>query len=139
MFIVSKFASKIASRCGLEPGPREVPLAAGQAATLQARHSSCLVVLQGRAWATLSNPAGGSAALDHVLNVGDALQMPAGALLVMEAWPGEHTDRPLRFRWNEVPVEKAVPLWLHRKGSLLLPRHPATAALVGCAALSPNR
>lgn len=139
MFIVSKIASKIASRRGLEPGPREVPLAAGRAATLQARRRSCLVVLQGRAWATLSNPAGGSAALDHVLNAGDALQMPAGALLVMEAWPGEHTDRPLRFRWCELPVEKAAPLWLRLASSLRLPRHPATAALVGCVALSANR
>lgn len=76
-------------------------LAAGQAATLKARHASVLRVRQGRVWVTCdATQHWGSD--DIVLAPGESLQVAAGQRIVMEPWDGYGAT----YTWDEAAVSR---------------------------------
>lgn len=100
-------------------------LPAGHAISLGPTAPSQLRIVRGRVWVTLATPALPlsldaerlwPASGDHVLTAGDVLDVPAGASLVMEAWPAEPTDaaQPALFDWHE-GAGAAVPTRFQRE------------------------
>ncbi len=91
-------AALTASAAVCAASPEAFALPAGQALTLQPATAAVLRITQGTAWVTLPSLPG-----DHFLRAGDALRVPVGDKLVMEAWPHSAAD-PLRFAWDAAPA-----------------------------------
>ncbi len=102
-------------------------LSAGHAISLGPTAPSQLRIVRGRVWVTLATPALPQtldaerlwpASGDHVLTAGDLLDVPAGASLVMEAWPTTPADaaQPALFDWHEgAGAGAAVPTRFQRE------------------------
>lgn len=69
-------------------------LGAGAAASLRAVRPSRLAVREGRAWVTWGD------GCDRIVAAGEALEVPAGAHVVVEPWQPE--GGPLRFGFGAV-------------------------------------
>jgi hypothetical protein len=91
-------AARSASSAVCAASPAVFALPAGQALTLQPAIAAVLRITQGGAWVTLPSLPG-----DHFLRAGDALRVPVGDKLVMEAWPHSAAN-PLRFAWDAAPA-----------------------------------
>ena len=78
-------------------------LAAGRAITLQPREPGTLRVAHGQVWATYDGPHAGplNDLGDHVVGMGERLQVLAGQRVVVEAWSA---DTPAYFSWDPLPV-----------------------------------
>ena len=82
-------------------------LAPQRAMTLLPRKNSQLLIVQGSAWITWEKPIAHWARSDgdHFLKVGQIIDVPAGARLVMEA---RHAHEALHFDWREMPPGLAL-------------------------------
>jgi Protein of unknown function (DUF2917) len=91
-------------------------LAPHRAMSLLPRQDSQLLIVQGTAWITWGKPIGHWARSDgdHFLEVGQMVDVPAGAHLVMEA---RHRGETVHFDWRERPPSLA----LHRLPHASLP------------------
>lgn len=78
----------------------------GQAITLRPRRASLLRIDRGRVWATSSGPHRvlGRESGDRFLAPGDALRVPAGTRLVLEALTEPSDQQPVHFHWSEAVV-----------------------------------
>jgi hypothetical protein len=100
-------------------------LRAGRAMTLQPKQASVLRITEGAAWVTLPSVSG-----DHFLRAGDALHVPAGDHLVMEAWQTAPTHA-LHFDWDVAPIQIAAPRGIALRGRwLALRSHSPRAGAV---------
>jgi len=86
--------------------PGHCRLMPGQATTLRPRRASLLNIDQGWIWATFAGPHRvlGHESGDRFLAPGDALCVPAGTRLVLEALTDPNNPQPVHFLWSEVVV-----------------------------------
>jgi hypothetical protein len=78
----------------------------GKALTLRPRRASLLRIDSGRVWAPASGPHRvlGRESGDRFLAPGDALRVPAGTRLVLEALTDTSDPQPAHFHWSEAVV-----------------------------------
>ena len=77
-------------------------LAPQRAMSLWLRRPSQILIVQGSAWITWSSPRGlgGLSGVDHFLQAGQMLDVPAAAHLVLES---RHPQQTVHFDWHELP------------------------------------
>jgi Protein of unknown function (DUF2917) len=122
-------AARSASAAVCAASPAAFALPAGQALTLQPATAAVLRITQGTAWVTLPSLPG-----DHFLRAGDALRVPVGDKLVMEAWPHSAAD-PLRFAWDAAPAALPANLPVTLPVNMAAPLSYCSAVLVPLADL----
>jgi hypothetical protein len=90
-------SSHLSHHCHLLPG---------QAITLRPRRPSMLCIGSGRVWVTSSGPHQvlGRESGDRFLAPGDALRVPAGTRLVLEALTDPNNPQPAHVHWSETVV-----------------------------------
>lgn len=101
------------------PGAGCWKLAPGRALSLRPWQPSEIAVVHGRVWLTMtgfSRTDVPGAVVDHVLQAGDRLTIPAGRHVVLEAWsPAQAPDEVVAFSWDVsagviVPMAPVAPM-----------------------------
>jgi hypothetical protein len=94
-------------RCAEPALPGTWKLAAGKAITLEPRDSGILKIAHGRLWVTFEGPHHGrlNESGDHVMGVGEQLQLKPGQRIVLEPW---NEGCPAYFSWDPTPAARSV-------------------------------
>jgi hypothetical protein len=100
-------ADVITSRTEAPRLPGTWKLQAGRAVTLRPREDGRLKVAHGQLWATYDGPHRGARNNlgDHVLGLGEGLQLRAGERVVIEPWSGHE---PVYFSWDPVALPQTA-------------------------------
>lgn len=107
----------------------------GSAMSLQPKADAELRLRRGEVWVTLGETDHGipGASGDRFLRAGEALLVPAGAWLVMEALDAHGGDGPVFFDWTDLGANRAAPSRFRRE--VVTPSRDLVSAL-GLAAVA---